>query len=85
MDAPLGPLFAQGIMATGGLVAVSLVSQILLGLFSLFKGKEKLVLLMVCGIGATIGLSILIFAVMPHLQKEKVQSGIQSNPVTWKP
>ena len=85
MDAPLGPLFAQGIMATGGLVAVSLVAQILLGLFSLFKGKEKLVLLMVCGIGATIGLSILIFAVMPHLQKEKVQSGIQSSPVTLKP
>jgi hypothetical protein len=85
MDAPLGPLFAQGIMATGGLVAVSLVAQILLGLFSLFNGKEKLVLLIVCGIGATIGLSILIFAVMPHLQKEKVQSGIQSSPVTWKP
>jgi len=85
MDAPLGPLFAQGIMATGGLVAISLLAQIVLGLFSLFKGKEKIVFLIICGIAAVIGLLVLALVVIPHLQREKAQSGIPENPVTLKP
>jgi hypothetical protein len=52
MDAPLGPMFATLIPISGGIVALGLGLQILLGLFSLFGrfGKFILVLLLLAAL-----------------------------------
>lgn len=84
LDSPWGPLFAQGIMATGGMVAIGLCCQIVLGLFGLFRGFERKVLLAVLGIGAAFGFAILVLVVVPHLAREKSMSPDQVIPITGK-
>jgi hypothetical protein len=63
--------FANGIMALGGIVAVSLGVQIILSLLNLFdiKGKIVVLLLLVAGGGAA-GVMHTKF-IEPHLQQEK--------------
>jgi hypothetical protein len=46
LDPPYGPLFASAIIYSGGVVALGLGLQILLGLFDLFSKKGKLALLL---------------------------------------
>ena len=75
LDSPYGPLFAQGIMVTGGIVALSLLSQIVLGLWGIFKGIERVFLVVILGVGAAIGIAALILFVLPYLEKEKATAG----------
>jgi hypothetical protein len=83
LDAPLGPLFAQGIMGTGGLVALSLGAQIVLGMLGLFQGKARL--LGVFAVGGLFGLGLLGFVVLPHLKHEKENSSPDPISTTAKP
>lgn len=46
LDLPYGPLFAQAIMATGGVVGLGLALQIVFSLFDMYGVKGKLVLLL---------------------------------------
>lgn len=45
LDLPYGPMFAQTIMATGAVVGLGLVLQIVLSLFNMYAMKGKVVLL----------------------------------------
>jgi hypothetical protein len=85
LDAPLGPLFAQGIMGTGGLVALSLGAQIVLGMLGLFQGRARLAMLGVFAIGGLFGLALLGFVVLPHLKHEKESSSPDPLAITGKP
>lgn len=85
LDSPWGPIFAQGIMGTGGLVAVALMAQIVLGLLGLFKGIERVVLLAICALGTATGIAILVLVVLPHLEKEKTDAGINKSSINGKP
>lgn len=79
LDSPWGPIFAQGIMLTGGIVAIGLMAQIILGLFGLFKGIERVFLLAVCLVGAATGAIIILFVLLPYLEKEKAEAGISKS------
>lgn len=46
LDLPYGPMFAQTIMATGAVVGLGLVLQIVLSLFNMYGVKGKVVLLL---------------------------------------
>ena len=85
LDSPWGPIFAQGIMLTGGLVAFGLMGQIVLGLFGLFKGFERVLLLAICLFGAVVGAALLLFIVLPHLEREKAQASISDSVLSGKP
>lgn len=71
MDEPYGPMFAKGIMVTGGIVALSLGLQIILTVFSLFGrgGKLLVVVLLAAAIGGGLGLKQKVLD--PYLAKEK--------------
>lgn len=70
LDAPLGPLFAKAIMATGGLVALSLVSQIVLGLWGLFPGKARYLVIATLVFGGLVGLGAKALVIDPYLATE---------------
>lgn len=84
LDSPWGPLFAQGIMVTGGLVAIGLMGQIVLGLFGLFKGIERMFLLFFCILGAAVGALVLLIVVLPHLEREKAEAALSNSIITGK-
>jgi len=71
MDPPHGPLFAEAIIITGGIVGASLGLQILLSLFNLFGkfGKFLLVLLLAGGIAG--GYYVKTNVIDKHLEFEK--------------
>ncbi len=72
LDAPHGPLFATLIPISGGVVAVSLMLQILLSLFDLFgKGGKAVLLLLALAAGAG-GFVLKDKVVDPYLAKVKV-------------
>lgn len=73
LDEPYGPLFAKAIMVSGGLVALSLVGQIVLGSLSLFRGPGKALILVVLGVGALAGLGAKVIIVDPYLKHEKAE------------
>jgi hypothetical protein len=75
LDAPLGPLFAQGIMATGGLVAMSLAGQIVLGLWGLFPGKARYLVLAALAFAGATGLCAKLAIIDPYLAQEAAESG----------
>lgn len=79
LDAPHGPMFAKGIMVTGGIVALSLGLQILLSLFNLFGKVGKLVL--VLGIAALVagGLLYVQPEVVRYLDSEKATMTLSSD------
>jgi hypothetical protein len=71
LDGPTGELFAQTIMVTGGVVGTGLFLQIVLGLFDLFGGTGKVVLLLLF-IGAGVGAAALKQQVIdPQIQAER--------------
>jgi cytochrome c553 len=71
LDGPTGELFAQTIMVTGGVVGAGLFLQIVLGLFDLFGGTGKVVLLLLF-IGAGVGAAALKQQVIdPQIQAER--------------
>jgi hypothetical protein len=77
LDAPHGPLFATLIPVSGGVVAVSLLLQILLSLFDLFgKGGKAVLLLLALAAGAG-GFVVKEKVIDPHLAKEKASVASQ--------
>lgn len=80
LDSPLGPLFAQGIMATGGLVALSLVGQIVLGLWGLFPGKGRYVVVAALALAGLIGLGGKLLVIDPYLAKEAKEPLTKDHP-----
>lgn len=72
IDPPYGPMFAQWIMVSGGLVGLSLGAQIVLGSFGLFRWRGKIVIAAIMGIGALIGLGAWHWVVDPYLAKQAV-------------
>jgi len=78
----VGPMFAQAILLTGGIVGLGLALQIVLSLFNLYGWKGKLVLLLLGGIAAA-GFGVLVQQVIrPALQAEAAavaKSGETSN------
>lgn len=85
LDAPLGPLFAQGIMGTGGLVALSLGAQIVLGILGLFQGRARLAVLGVFALGGLFAMGVMGFVVLPHLKQEKSLTSPEPESITAKP
>jgi hypothetical protein len=66
-----GPYFAIAILGTGALVGLGVTLQIMLGLFNMYGGKGKVVLLVICLLGAA-GLGSVYFKyVAPELAAEK--------------
>ncbi len=80
LDAPMGPIFAKGIMATGGLVAMSLGGQIVLGLWGLFPGKARYLVVGALALAGIIGLGGKVLVVDPYLAKEAVEASSKTNP-----
>jgi hypothetical protein len=72
---PNGPLFAQGIRVTGGLVAAGLMAHIVLGSFDLFGKKGKLVLILLFAIGAGLAGMVYSTVIDPYLLAEGLQGG----------
>jgi hypothetical protein len=77
MDEPYGPMFADGIRITGGIVAVGLGLQILLTLFYLFGriGKAFLFIVIVFVAGGLFGLKD---KALQYLENEKSSAGIEA-------
>ncbi len=73
MDLPYGPMFAMTIMATGGVVGLGLMLQILLSLFNMWGGKGKLVLLLMFLIAAGGFYAVYVNAIKPGLDAEKAK------------
>lgn len=73
MEDPYGPLFARAIMVSGGLVALSLMGQIVLGTLSLFRGPGKLLILLILGVGAVGGLGAKVLIIDPYLRHEQAE------------
>jgi len=73
MEDPYGPLFARAIMVSGGLVALSLMGQIVLGTLSLFRGPGKLLILLILGVGAIGGLGAKVLIIDPYLRHEQAE------------
>ena len=80
LDAPMGPIFAKGIMATGGLVAMSLGGQIVLGLWGLFPGKARYLVVAALALAGIFGLGGKVLVVDPYLAKEAAESHSKTNP-----
>jgi len=80
LDAPMGPIFAKGIMATGGLVAMSLGGQIVLGLWGLFPGKARYLVVAALALAGLFGLGGKVLVVDPYLAKEAAESHSKTNP-----
>jgi len=75
--ARIDPMFAHVIMITGGIVALSLVSQIILSLLDMYQAMGKVVVLLMLGIGGA-GMTYGYFkVVVPYLEKEAVPNGVQ--------
>ncbi len=73
LDDPYGPLFAKAIMVSGGLVALTLMAQIVLGALSLFRGWGKVLILAVLGAGALMGVAAKLIIVDPYLKHERAE------------
>ncbi len=75
-----GPLFAQAIMATGGVVGLGLATQIIFGLLDLYgwKGKAVILLLLLAG-GAGVGY-VGLKVVQPALDEEKRLTAERAKP-----
>jgi hypothetical protein len=75
-----GPLFAQAIMLTGGIVGLGLTAQIVLSLFNLYGIKGKLVLvLLALTFGAGFGvLYVKVLGPTLKLEKSKSESSVSA-------
>jgi len=71
LEAPWGPFFAHSILVTGGLVALALISQIVLGLWGLFPGKGRYAVIAILAFGGIVGLVTKVLVIDPHLAHEK--------------
>ena len=70
-----GPLFARAILATGGVVGLGLMAQIVLGVFDLF-GKAGRAILLILFIAAGFGVATLYVNVIgPTLERERLAAG----------
>jgi hypothetical protein len=71
MDAPHGPMFAQAILISGGIVALTLFIQISLGLMNLFATGGRILLFLLFA-GALIGGGVVVKpALEKYLEREK--------------
>ena len=67
----IGPYFAFAIRGTGAIVALGLSAQILLSLFNMYRGKGKVVLLLLALIAAGSGGVVYLKYVAPLVALEK--------------
>lgn len=67
----IGPYFAVMIVATGGVVGLSLALQITLGLFSMYEKKGRLLLAVLFLVGAGLFGVTYVKVIAPQLQAEK--------------
>ncbi|MGL6075024.1 MAG: hypothetical protein ACRC8S_12765 [Fimbriiglobus sp.] len=73
-----GPLFAQAIMLTGGIVGLGLTAQIVLSLFNLYGIKGKIVLVLLA-LAFAAGFGVLYVKVLgPTLKHEKAKSSVST-------
>ena len=82
-----GPLFAQSILATGGVVGLGLALQIVLSLFNMYgtKGKAVLVLLALGALTAFAALTVLVIEPTLAAEKAKKLAGPAANVAVAKP
>lgn len=73
MEAPYGPMFAGLISASGGVVAIALLIQILFTLFNLFHATGKFILVLLLAAAAGLGYYGKVNIVDPYLAREKAQ------------
>ena len=71
LEAPWGPFFAHSILVTGGLVALALISQVVLGLWGLFPGKGRYAVIAILALVGMVGLVTKVLVIDPHLAHEK--------------
>lgn len=85
MEAPMGLYFANLILITGGIVAMGLVAQILLSLFSMYRTVGKVVLTVICL--ATLSVIGVIYSnvIVPHLERERASLEAESSVAEEKP
>ncbi|VTS05756.1 hypothetical protein [Tuwongella immobilis] len=69
----VGPYFALGIMATGGVVGLGLMLQIILGLFNMYSIVGRIVLLGLFAIAGAGGGLVMVKVVEPQLAAEKAE------------
>ncbi len=83
LDLPWGPVFAQCIMATGGVVGLGLSLQIVLSLFDMFGWRGRAVLALLAAGGLAIVGAVYVTAIHPALVEQKrraVGEQIQAPP-----
>lgn len=75
---PYGPVFAQAIIFTGGVVGVGLAAHIVGGLFGMYGSKGKAVLVLLFAVAAGGGAATWKSVIEPHLagEKQKAQQKI---------
>ena len=69
----IGPYFALGIMATGAVVGLGVVTQILLSLFNMYGNKGRAVLVVLAMMFAAGGGLVAVKVVLPQLEAEKLE------------
>jgi hypothetical protein len=76
LEPPAGPYFALAIMATGAIVGLGLVAQIVLSLWNMYGAKGKLVLVVLFLVGAGLFGLTYVKVIEPQLQAERaLQAG----------
>jgi hypothetical protein len=75
-----GPMFAQAIMLTGGVVGMGLSAQIVLSLFNMYGGKGKFVLLLLAGAFAFGFWNLYTKVLEPTLKAEKAKNELPPGP-----
>jgi hypothetical protein len=72
-----GPMFAQAIMVSGGVVGLALAVQILGGLFNLFGAKGKVIVAIILLVAAGIGAKVYHDVIDPYLKAEELAAAVK--------
>jgi hypothetical protein len=80
LDSPYGPMFAQMIMASGAVVAMGLLFQIVVSTFDMYPLKGKLVVLMMYLAAAGAAVPLYTQVISPALKAEKEAAEKAKNP-----
>ncbi|MDB5306268.1 MAG: hypothetical protein JWO38_470 [Gemmataceae bacterium] len=73
-----GPFFASCIIATGGIVGLGLVAQIILSLFNMYGPKGKVVLALMFIFAGCLGGMAYVEVIDPHLREEKQKAALKA-------
>jgi hypothetical protein len=78
--ARIDPIFAKGIIYTGGVVATAFGLQIVLSLFNLFGRRGKMILVLVLLGGALAAAEIDMRVIEPYLSNERTSGAVAPSP-----